>query len=67
MPRDDDAADKLKTRTLTKLYNARPQWLNAAHAELDTAVAAAYGWNADIDEEDALRRLMDVGAGRHHQ
>ena len=67
MPRDDDAADKLKTRTLTKLYNARPQWLNAAHAELDTAVAAAYGWNADIDEEDALRRLMDVGAGRQHQ
>ena len=67
VPRDDDAADELKARTLTKLYNARPQWLNAAHAELDAAVAAAYGWNADIDEEDALRRLMELGMVRPHQ
>ena len=35
--------------TLTKLYNdPRPQWLTNAHATLDAAVAAAYGWPADL-------------------
>ena len=67
VPRDDDAADQLKRRTLTRLYNARPQWLDDAHAELDAAVAAAYGWKDDIDEEQALRRLMELGALRTHQ
>ena len=42
--RDDEAATELKRRTLTRLYNARPKWLVDAHAELDAAVAAAYGW-----------------------
>ena len=32
---------ELKKRTLTKLYNQRPAWLDHAHKELDTAVAAA--------------------------
>ena len=41
-------AKALKARTLTNLYNARPQWLADAHATLDAAVAAAYGWEADI-------------------
>ena len=31
-------------RTLTNLYNERPAWLAQAHAVLDAAVAAAYGW-----------------------
>ena len=39
--RDGAAAKALKARTLTKLYNARPQWLADAHAALDAAVAAA--------------------------
>ena len=43
VPRDDAAAKELKKRTLTNLYNARPQWLADAHEALDTAVAAAYG------------------------
>ena len=34
----------LKARTLTNLYNQRPTWLDNAHKALDTAVAAAYGW-----------------------
>ena len=54
VPRDETAAKELKKRTLTNLYNARPQWLADAHAALDAAVAAAYGWDADISEEDAL-------------
>ena len=56
--RNESAAKELKKRTLTNLYNARPQWLADAHAALDTAVAAAYGWNADISEEDALAALL---------
>ncbi len=43
-PRNADCAAKLKERTLTKLYNERPAWLDLAHKKLDTAVAAAYGW-----------------------
>ena len=52
------AAKALKARTLTNLYNARPQWLADAHAALDAAVAVAYGWDADISEEDALGALL---------
>ena len=58
VPRDEAAAKELKKRTLTNLYNARPQWLADAHAALDAAVAAAYGWDADISEENALERLL---------
>jgi hypothetical protein len=54
IPRDEDAARALKKRTLTNLYNARPQWLADAHEALDAAVAAAYGWPADISGEYAL-------------
>ena len=58
VPRDETAAKELKKRTLTNLYNARPQWLADAHAALDAAVATAYGWDTDISEEDALERLL---------
>ena len=56
--RDDAAANELKTRTLTNLYNARPQWLADVHAALDAAVAAAYGWDAGISEDEAPRKLL---------
>ena len=52
--------EELKKRTLTNLYNQRPQWLTNAHANLDAAVAAAYGWDADISDEDALRELLRI-------
>ena len=58
VPRDEAAATELKKRTLTNLYNARPQWLANAHAALDVAVAAAYGWPADISDAAALRELL---------
>ena len=51
VPRDEAAAKELKSRTLTNLYNTRPQWLADAHAVLDAAVAAAYGWDTDIPKE----------------
>ena len=40
---------------------ARPAWLAAAHAQLDAAVAAAYGWGdytADMTDDEILRRLL---------
>ena len=40
VPRNEAAAKALKKRTLTNLYNARPQWLADAHAALDAAVAS---------------------------
>ena len=58
VPRDEEAASALKRRTLTNLYNARPQWLVDAHEALDSAVAAAYGWPADISDDDFLRELL---------
>ena len=60
VPRDEAAAKHLKARTLTNLYNARPQWLADAHAALDAAVAAAYGWPADITADEALRELLTL-------
>ena len=60
VPRDEEAEKELRKRTLTNLYNARPQWLADAHAALDAAVAAAYGWDAGISEDEALRELLSM-------
>jgi len=64
VPKDAQAAVTLKTRTLTNLYNQRPQWLADVHRDLDIAVAAAYGWPADISEEDALAKLLELNLAR---
>ena len=61
--RDEAAANALKKRTLTNLYNDRPQWLADAHEALDAAVAAAYGWPADISDDDVLRELLALNGG----
>ena len=58
VPRDEKAATTLKKRTLTNLYNARPQWLRDAHDQLDAAVATAYGWPSDISDDAALQKLF---------
>ena len=58
IPHDEEAEKALKKRTLTNLYNARPQWLADAHVALDTAVAAAYGWDVGISQDEALRNLL---------
>ena len=63
-PRDADCAEKLKKRTLTHLYNERPAWLDFAHKKLDAAVAAAYGWPADLSDEDLLERLLALNLER---
>ncbi|MCY4660237.1 MAG: class I SAM-dependent DNA methyltransferase [Acidobacteria bacterium] len=63
VPRDEDSAKALRKRTLTNLYNARPQWLTDAHSALDAAVAAAYGWPSDISHDEALRELLALNSG----
>jgi len=60
--RDEAAQKELKARTVTALYNARPQWLDDAHAALDAAVAPAYGWNEEISDDEALATLLFMNA-----
>ena len=67
VPRNQAAAKELKKRTLTDLYNTRPQWLADAHAALDGAVADAYGWHADITDDDALRELLELNLRRRER
>ncbi len=58
---------ELAERTLTKLYNQRPAWLDAAHKALDAAVAAAYGWTdytATMTDEEILKRLLALNLER---
>ena len=54
------AAQAPKARTLTNLYNTRPQWLSDAQAAFDQTVAAAYGWTPDISSDDALAELLHM-------
>ena len=55
---------ELKQRTLTNLYNQRPTWLDLAHGKLDGAVFAAYGWPADLTDEEMLARLLALNLER---
>jgi len=64
VPKDADCAAKLKKRTLTNLYNERPAWLDLAHKKLDAAVAAAYGFPADLTDEQILERLLALNLER---
>jgi hypothetical protein len=60
-------ATQLKQRTLTNLYNERPDWLANAHQQLDLAVAAAYGWEDDateLNETEILQRLLALNVAR---
>lgn len=63
----DSFEKELAERTLTKLYNQRPAWLDSAHKELDAAVATAYGWadySADMADEEILKRLLALNLKR---
>ena len=58
------SAAELRKRTLTNLYNQRPTWLDNAHARLDTTVADAYGWAADLPDTEILERLLALNLER---
>lgn len=64
LPKNEKAAAELKKRTLTNLYNQRPTWLANAHKALDEAVAAAYGWPADLPDDEVLARLFALNQTR---
>lgn len=69
LPKDEAAAQELKKRTLTNLYNARPAWLDHAHRALDEAVADAYGWGEDyragvLTDDEILARLFRLNQQR---
>ena len=57
----------LRRRTLTNLYNEyeRHTWLVNVHERLDAAVAAAYGWDADLSDEQVLERLLALNLERY--
>ena len=57
-------SDQLRRRTLTNLYNDYPTWLANAHRLLDAAVADAYGWPADLGDEEILERLLALNLER---
>jgi type II restriction/modification system DNA methylase subunit YeeA len=54
----------LKERTLTNLYNKRPDWLDLAHKRLDAAVFGAYGWPHDLSDDEILARLLVLNLER---
>ena len=64
IPKNEDAAKQLKKRTLTNLYNERPTWLDNAHRQLDEAVAAAYGFSADIPDDVILAKLLEMNLNK---
>ena len=53
-----------RERDKTNLYNRRPTWLDIAHMKLDAAVFAAYGWPADLTDEEILARLLALNLAR---
>ena len=59
---------ELRRRTRTNLDNARPTWLAQAHARLDQAGWAAYGWDdpdpAAVDEGAILARPLALNLER---
>jgi type II restriction/modification system DNA methylase subunit YeeA len=54
----------LKERTLTKLYNKRPAWLENAHQTLDRAVFAAYGLAYPLSKDEIIRHLLALNHER---
>jgi hypothetical protein len=64
VPKDGRAAAELKKRTLTNLYNQKPTWLTNAHAALDAAVFAAYGWPVGLSDDELLAKLLELNLSR---
>ena len=58
VPKDEACAKELNKRTLTNLYNQRAAWLDLAQKKLNDAVFAAYGWPADLSDDDLLTRPL---------
>jgi hypothetical protein len=60
-------AAEMNKRTLPNLYNQRPAWLDNAHAVLDVAVFASYGWSespTQLSDQEILGRLLALNLER---
>ena len=64
LPVSESAEAELRKRGLTALYNQNPEWLQHAHRAIDSAVAAAYGWEWPLSDEEILKRLLDLNQQR---
>jgi hypothetical protein len=64
VPKDAESAGKLSKGTLTNLYNENPTWLRNAHAALDEAVFAAYGWSPGLTDDELLAKLLELNLER---
>ena len=63
-PESDVGPNELKQRTLTKLYNERPTWLEMAYNTLDEAVLLAYGWDVKLSNSEILSHLLNLNLQR---
>lgn len=52
------------TPTLAGLYQVRPPWLRRIQALIDEAVAAAYGWPADLPDDEVILLLLALNQER---
>jgi hypothetical protein len=46
------------------MSSGRPTWLDLAHKKLEVAVAAAYGWSAELTDEQILEKLLALNLER---
>lgn len=46
------------------LYQRRDAWLVKLHAGLDRHVNVAYGWPADLSDDDVLDRFIELNRER---
>jgi hypothetical protein len=53
-----------KKHALTVLYSEHPTWLELVHKKLDAAAFVAYGWPADLTDEEILERLLALNLVR---
>ena len=54
LPKNEAAAAELKKRTLTNLYNQRPQWLADAHLNFNPPLPAPFGCPPKIPNKNPL-------------
>jgi hypothetical protein len=55
---------ELQKRTLTNLYNQQPAWVELVQQRLAAAVLAAYGWAADLSDQEIVERLLALNLER---
>jgi type II restriction/modification system DNA methylase subunit YeeA len=60
----DTSKLEMKERTLTNLYNENPTWLRLTHRIIDEAVSEAYGWSADLGDNEILLKLLELNHER---